>query len=382
MKNMMREYLGKEYTDNKIKNFCRYWLKASEGSGDTWRAENDLDCMYFGGDLRADTLMSAWTPIKWVAEYVNEENGMKFCKVARNHDDPGHYLKLLLENPDVYLPRKHPLVQLLYRFLELAELRCNFICLPDRDMNPARYRTTIKGRDTWLYDEVPVTLSHIFDPDSLGRFFLNRYGQVDRGKVIGWIISEHLEMGFKDGVIDRDHVIPYSELQPADKPRWFNEGQKLKDMLQYNINFLMARLTVLKAEEEERKICTTSHEDKIDYAAEIPDGVTSDKIRELYEVLISLPQPYVYINKYYGRYFQPKLYHLNALSAGFEETQYGVDSMGIELPWNRDEWLDLSLEAADGSEENTVCRIKLDALRLNNQTPEEILKEYKIIIPE
>ena len=374
MKNMLKEYLGKDYTSNKIRNFCRYWLKASKGSGDEWRATNDLDCLYFDGDLRADTLMSAWTPIKWVADHVNAENGMKFYKVARDHEDPGHYLKLLEENPDVYLPRKLPLVQMLYRFLELAELKCNFICLPDRNMNPARYRTTVKGRDTWLYDEVPVTLSHIFDPDSLGRFFLNRYGEVDRGLVTGWIISEHLEMGFKDGVIDADHVIPYSEHQDADQPRWFTGEQELKSMLQYNIDFLMARLAVLKAEEDRRK--------NIDKSTEIPEGITSDKIRQLYEKLISLPLPFVYVNKYYGRYSELKLYHLKAVNIDHGETQFGVDSMGIELPWNRYEWVDLKLEPADGSEDSTVCRIELDALYENNQTIEEILQKHKISIPD
>ena len=374
MKNMLKEYLGKDYTSNKIRNFCRYWLKASKGSGDEWRAANDLDCLYFDGDLRADTLMSAWTPIKWVADHVNAENGMKFYKVARDHEDPGHYLKLLEENPDVYLPRKLPLVQMLYRFLELAELKCNFICLPDRNMNPARYRTTVKGRDTWLYDEVPVTLSHIFDPDSLGRFFLNRYGEVDRGLVTGWIISEHLEMGFKDGVIDVDHVIPYSEHQDADQPRWFTGEQELKSMLQYNIDFLMARLAVLKAEEDRRNSNIKS--------TEIPEGITSDKIRQLYDKLISLPLPFVYVNKYYGRYSEPKLYHLKAVNIDHGETQFGVDSMGIELPWNRYEWVDLKLEPADGSEDSTVCRIELDALYENNQTIEEILMKHRISIPD
>lgn len=406
MKNMLKEYLGKDYTSNKIRNFCRYWLKASEGSGDAWRAGNDLDCLYFDGDLRADTLMSAWTPIKWVTDHVNAENGMKFYKVARDHEDPGHYLKLLEENPDVYLPRKLPLVQMLYRFLELAELKCNFICLPDRNMNPARYRTTVKGRDTWLYDEVPVTLSHIFDPDSLGRFFLNRYGEVDRGLVTGWIISEHLEMGFKDGVIDADHVIPYSEHQDADQPRWFTGEQELKSMLQYNIDFLMARLAVLKAEEDRRngstilnsqshpvtsapqlhKVRTGSDENNrkvtSDVTTEIPEGITSDKIRQLYEKLISLPLPFVYVNKYYGRYSEPKLYHLKAVNIDHGETQFGVDSMGIELPWNRYEWVDLKLEPADGSEGSTVCRIELDALYENNQTIEEILQKHKISIPD
>lgn len=374
MKNMMREYLGNEYTDNKVKNFCRYWLKAAKGSGDEWRAQNDLDCLYFDGDLKADTLMSAWTPIKWVADHVNEENGMKFYKVARDHEDPCHYLKLLEENPDVYLPRKLPLVQMLYRFLELAELRCNFICLPDREMNMSRYRTTIGGRDTWLYDEVPVTLSHIFDPESLGRFFMNRYGEVDRGLVTGWIISEHLEMGFKDGVIDKEHVIPYSDSLSADTPRWFTGERELRDMLQYDIDFLMGRLNVLKAEVEHRSACME--------VKELPDGITSGVIRSLYEKLVSLPHPYVYISKYWGRYNRTGLYHLTGVRPGYEKTQYGVDSMGIELPMSRYEWLDLILEPADGSQAPVEHRIKVDSLYICDKSPEDILKEHSIFLPE
>jgi len=374
MKNMMREYLGKEYTDNKIKNFCRYWLKASEGEGDEWRAKNDLDCLYFGGDLRADTLMSAWTPIKWVADFVNRENGMRFYKTARDHEDPGHYLKLLNENPDVYLPRKLPIVQLLYRFLELAELRCNYICLPDRDMNTARYRTTINGRDTWLYDEVPVTLSHIFNPASLGRFFPGRDGQVDRGQVTGWVISEHLEMGFQDGVIDVSHVIPYSDSLPADQPRWFNYERELTNMLKYNINFLMARQTELKAEEDRR----TGRESSV--VKDIPEGITSGPVRNLYERLKSLPQPYVYIEKRWGRYRNLRLWHMTGLSAGCEDTQYGVDSMGIELPMRKNEWVDLKLEPADDLEEGIKCRITVDSLYTCEKSPEELLKEHGIYL--
>ena len=80
MKNMMKEYLGNDYTENHLKNFCLYWMKAAKGYGDEWRAGNDLDCLYFDGNLRADTLMSAWTPIKWVADFVNSESGIKFYK--------------------------------------------------------------------------------------------------------------------------------------------------------------------------------------------------------------------------------------------------------------------------------------------------------------
>ena len=177
MINMMREYLGNEYSDkNHLKNFCLYWMKGRETkpnwehfpdenlfyeAHDEWRRINDLDCLYFGGDLRADTLMSAWTPIKWVAECLNSEYRMKFYKEPKKN--PNFYLKLLANDRDAYLPAKHELVQLLDRFLELAELRCNYILLPHRDMNSARYKCNVNGRQVVLYDEVPTTLYHIFD---------------------------------------------------------------------------------------------------------------------------------------------------------------------------------------------------------------------------
>ncbi len=156
MKNMMREYLGNDYSSNHLKNFCLYRMKASDGSGDAWRSKNDLDCLYFDGDLRADTLMSAWTPIKWVANCLNSVHGMKFYKRAEDKDAPYYYLRLLADDGDAYLPPEHELVRLLDRFLELAEQRCNYILLPDRSMNSARYKSYVNGEAKWLTKEEDI----------------------------------------------------------------------------------------------------------------------------------------------------------------------------------------------------------------------------------
>ena len=179
---------------------------------DEWRKKNDLYCLYFGGDLRADTLISAWTPISWVANCLNREYGMKFCKSAT--DDPNHYLRLLAEDRDAYLPQKHELVQLLDRFLELAELKCNYILLPDREMNRARYNCEIKGIGrVRLYDEVPPMLYHIFDKDWFGKYFEQEGTEsgaksVQTVDAVKWVKRERLDVGFRDGIIDQDHVIP------------------------------------------------------------------------------------------------------------------------------------------------------------------------------
>ena len=259
MRNMMKEYLGNDYSDNHLKNFCLYWMKGretkpawentEEGKArfNEWRQKNDLDCLYFNGDLRADTLMSAWTPISWVVNCLNREYGIKFCKYASD-GDPDHYLKLLADDRDAYLPPKHELVQLLDRFLELAELRCNYILLPDRDMNRARYNCEVKGIGrVSLYDEVPPMLYHIFDKDWFGKYFEQEGTEsgaksVQRVDAVKWVNRERLDVGFRDGIIDQDHVIPLLKNLHPGKGKNLKEETEIREALTYMINLLEARM--------------------------------------------------------------------------------------------------------------------------------------------
>ena len=274
MRNMMKAYLGNDYSDNHLRNFCLYWMKGRETKPkwenteewktrfDEWRKKNDLDCLYFSGDLRADTLMSAWTPISWVANCLNREYGIKFFKYAADGDSD-HYLKLLADDRDAYLPPKHELVQLLDRFLELAELRCNYILLPDRDMNRARYNCEIAGIGrVRLYDEVPPMLYHLFDENWFGKYFCmanirnrkeNRLlvHSKTRDKLlldpVKWVKRERLEAGFRDGIIDQDHVIPFlKDLHPG-KGKNLREETEIREALTYMINLLKARWNALES---------------------------------------------------------------------------------------------------------------------------------------
>ena len=246
MMNMMKEYLKKDYSDNHLRNFCLYWLKGADGRGDEWRKDNDLDCLYFGGDLRADTLMSAWTPVKWVADYINKEKGIRFYKNSKYGDDPHRDIKIVAEEGEKYLPSDHKLVKLLNAFLELAELRCNYILLPDRKMNCDRYKDYINGKAVWLYDEVPATLSHIFDKNSLGRYFIGADGEVDNERVTEWVLREHLEMGFADNEISAGSVRPLiSGLEPYEA-KWLEDEDEIAQALEYMIDFLQSRREALK----------------------------------------------------------------------------------------------------------------------------------------
>lgn len=274
MRNMMKSYLGNDYSDNHLRNFCLYWMKGRETKPkwedteewkvrfDEWRQRNDLDCLYFNGDLRADTLMSAWTPISWVANCLNREYGIKFCKYAAD-GDPDHYLKLLADDRDAYLPPKHELVQLLDRFLELAELRCNYILLPDRDMNRARYNCEIAGIGrVRLYDEVPPMLYHLFDENWFGKYFSmadvrNRkekrlfvHSKVNYPLPIDpvqWVKRERLEAGFRDGIIDQDHVIPLIKALHPGKGKSLRKETEIMEALTYMINQLEARRNAMES---------------------------------------------------------------------------------------------------------------------------------------
>lgn len=243
MKNMMKEYIGSEYNEkNHLRNFCLYWMKAAGGSGDEWRKKNDLDCIYFNGDLRADTLMSAWTPIKWVADFLNMDKGKKFYKRIKNSENPLADLELLAERGDEFLPKDNKLVQLLDEFLELAELRCNFILLPDRRMNCDRYCTKINGETKWLLDSVPATLYYVFDINSLGRYFTEITPEE-------WIKRENLDMGFVSGNFDQEHIVQISSEKLPGEPKWLTDEKDIIEALQYMIGFLKERRIALSQEE-------------------------------------------------------------------------------------------------------------------------------------
>ena len=246
MENMMKVYLGNDYSDDYLKNFCLYWLKGmacrpswenteeSRAAYDAWRKENDLDCLYYGGDLKADTLMSAWTPISWVVNLLNKGKGKVFYKTKAD-------IRLLMENIDKYLPGDNELVRLLYRFLELAELPCNYILLPDRNMNTDRYCFRRSAKFRMLYDQVPATLWHVFEKETLGMYFLDENGEVDEEAVAAWILRERLEMGFKNKVVKQSEVLPLVEgLEPCDAKR-FTTADEIKQALTYMINILEKR---------------------------------------------------------------------------------------------------------------------------------------------
>lgn len=120
IENKMKKYLGHEYSENNVKNYINYWIKSCNKP----RKSNDLDCIYYEGDLRADTLFSVWTPLKIVLDSINP--GMKFYKKDKYGNDLNKFLKIVKCNIDYLLPKDNELVQELYLFTKLAETKANY----------------------------------------------------------------------------------------------------------------------------------------------------------------------------------------------------------------------------------------------------------------
>lgn len=120
MDNKMKSYLGSDYTDNSIINFLNYWMRPTRP-----RETNDLDCLYRGGSLDADTIFSVWTPLKFVLDYLNPDE--KFYKKDYYGSDINGFLIKIKRNIDKYLPKDRNIVKELYKFVEMAETEANVL---------------------------------------------------------------------------------------------------------------------------------------------------------------------------------------------------------------------------------------------------------------
>lgn len=103
-----------------------------------------------------------------------------------------------------------------------------------------------------------------------------------------------------------------------------------------------------------------------------PDGITSNVLWELYKMLSTQNGIQIWLNPDKKSRGQYRLYIAKEASLGHGETDYGVDSMGIELPWSRKEWIDLTLIRSDNG---SICktRITTDALHECGDTVEALL---------
>lgn len=218
IRNEMQIYLKDQYTNNPIINFLNYWMKP-----DKPRAKNDLDCLYFSGDLKADTIFSVWNPLKMVLDNLNPNE--KLYKTNKYGSDPYKYLKKIRDNIDFYLPRNEQMVKELYHFANLAETRANYMLWPSQGPN-------VQRKD--YYDQMPPTLYNCFPNGDLSRYFDNKVTLNE------WLIREDLGMFFSSGVYSKENINPLISSMKSNTWKWLKVRDEIIEMLQ-NMNLILGQ---------------------------------------------------------------------------------------------------------------------------------------------
>lgn len=177
---------------NPILKKLSYWRNYS-GSGDKYRKEHDLDCIFTNGNLLADTLFSLWLPLrytlnsfeaprwKWWKDF--EVNCLKNKDICLKNHNP--FIVELETNIQNFLPEDEITKKLIHLFA-LGQERCNVIILPHR------YWNTKRGGKPY-YDYVPHFLHDSFD-------------KYNYETLVSWVKREKLDGLFDDGIIDKDHI--------------------------------------------------------------------------------------------------------------------------------------------------------------------------------
>lgn len=115
-----------------------------------------------------------------------------------------------------------------------------------------------------------------------------------------------------------------------------------------------------------------------------PKEITCDGIWELYKTLEGLKNRYLWVDLLEKAEADEKLTYLEKVTLGEDGMIYEApDSMGIELPYSKDEWVQLVLkDVENGKSKRIICKIKVNALRNVQVSPEELLKRNHLRIAE
>lgn len=228
MENKMIAYLSTEYdSDNHVLNFLRYWKKGNRKS----RPKNDMDCIYFSGDLRADTLFSVRTPLNQVLKVYG------YSTRKKSFDE-------LIEMTEAVYCREDELLRRLNQFALQAEQRCNYF-LWQRvgcDLWPGKGINAKRGVE--VYDQVPATFYRLFHGEQYSALFENDDNELRR-----WIHEQRLEPVFKSGAaLEKQNIRPLIPgMQPCEYRRLTDPGDLL-DMLDGYCAVLELRKTLLSGE--------------------------------------------------------------------------------------------------------------------------------------
>lgn len=168
-----------------------YWTN-DPGSGDEYRKTHDRDCILTGGDLRADTIISLWLPLRYTLNHFDVQRWQDWKEKAYKKFNLKTYLPFvedLKANIEVFLPEDEVTAALIELF-EIGKTHCNVMLLPYRWWN------SVRGYAPY-WDYLPHFLHDL----------LNTEDALFQNAVTSWIEMQHLTMFFEDGIIDKEHII-------------------------------------------------------------------------------------------------------------------------------------------------------------------------------
>ncbi len=158
---------------------------------DRFRRLHDRDCMLTGGDLKADTLFSLWTPLRHTIVRLNDRETIRSVgDISKKYVFLRDFIKG--DNIEKLLPETESIVHKLSELFERGMGRENVFLLPERQLNCARARKP-------YCDYVPVMLLEAFP----GGVFSEYWDSPEA--YLRWIDEEHME-AFFDGGISPEHV--------------------------------------------------------------------------------------------------------------------------------------------------------------------------------
>ena len=155
---------------------------------DNFRKENDLDSQLTEGNLKADTIISLWLPLRFSLVELNEYKTLN--KIGDINNKNAFLNEFIKHDLDEFLPVNEPIVIKLSELFSRGMKRENVVILPDRKINNER------GLDPY-FDYFPHFLHDIFQGGYFSKYFLND------NELKEWIREEHLQMFFENEEISK-----------------------------------------------------------------------------------------------------------------------------------------------------------------------------------
>ncbi|MDR2572358.1 MAG: hypothetical protein LBD23_18960 [Oscillospiraceae bacterium] len=196
------------------------------GEYDKFRIKYDGDARYYNeflGDsvaaLRGDTIFSIYTPYK---EMLKRSTGFEyhkcnnpFAELIAKRDESGYK-----EVNDFF-----------YELAGIYSAPGNYMLLPHREMNAARYRCSQDRPDKSLYECFP-------SGNLAGYFGLDE--ETQQKNVAEWIRSQHLHYMFENNDIERNKIIPINKNNQYARFESMTDDE-LREYINYAVEFIKSR---------------------------------------------------------------------------------------------------------------------------------------------